>query len=548
MKGELNLFKSRNILFAWVLLLVIFLFIQAKAIPVLEDEVVPVRDERIYLQHADSLVFDQFLHPDAQRLSGNVVFHHKGMTLYCDSAVLYEKAQSFEAFGEVRMVQGDTLSLTGKYLYYDGNAQIAQVRYQVEMRHRNQVLLTDSLNYDRICGLGYFFEGGKLIDGENTLTSDWGEYYTATRKSTFNYSVKLKNPQFTLTSDTLHYDNVTKWSQVLGPSNIVNGRNRIYTTLGYYNSETERAKLYNRSIIFNEGTKMTGDSIFYDKLTGVMKAFSSIVYEDTRNKKILQGDFCQYNELSGTALAYDRALAKDYSNPDDTLFVHADTLRMYSYNMETDSVYRVMHGYFHVRAYRTDVQAVCDSLVANSKTRKMTMYRDPVLWSGNRQILGEEINVFANDSTIDSVYVERQALMVEQVDTLHFNQVAGQVMKSYFRQGEIYENRVDGNVYVVQYPMEKDSVLLYQNYTETSQLRMFMENRKLKKLWSPSAIGAFYPIGMAPPERTKLENFAWFDYMRPKDKYDIFEWRGKAKGTELKATIRRDAPLQRLKK
>lgn len=330
-----------------------------------------------------------------------------------------------------------------------------------------------------------------MIDGENTLTSDWGEYYTATRKSTFNYSVKLKNPQFTLTSDTLHYDNVTKWSQVLGPSNIVNGRNRIYTTLGYYNSETERAKLYNRSIIFNEGTKMTGDSIFYDKLTGVMKAFSSIVYEDTRNKKILQGDFCQYNELSGTALAYDRALAKDYSNPDDTLFVHADTLRMYSYNMETDSVYRVMHGYFHVRAYRTDVQAVCDSLVANSKTRKMTMYRDPVLWSGNRQILGEEINVFANDSTIDSVYVERQALMVEQVDTLHFNQVAGQVMKSYFRQGEIYENRVDGNVYVVQYPMEKDSVLLYQNYTETSQLRMFMENRKLKKLWSPSAIGAF---------------------------------------------------------
>lgn len=548
MKGELNLFKSRNILFAWVLLLVIFLFIQAKAIPVLEDEVAPVRDERIYLQHADSLVFDQFLHPDAQRLSGNVVFHHKGMTLYCDSAVLYEKAQSFEAFGKVRMVQGDTLSLTGKYLYYDGNAQIAQVRYQVEMRHRNQVLLTDSLNYDRIYGLGYFFEGGKLIDGENTLTSDWGEYYTATRKSTFNYSVKLTNPQFTLTSDTLHYDNVTKWSQVLGPSNIVNGRNRIYTTLGYYNSETERAKLYNRSIIFNEGTKMTGDSIFYDKLTGVMKAFSSIVYEDMRNKKILQGDFCQYNELSGTALAYDRALAKDYSNPDDTLFVHADTLRMYSYNMETDSVYRVMHGYFHVRAYRTDVQAVCDSLVANSKTRKMTMYRDPVLWSGNRQILGEEINVFANDSTIDSVYVERQALMVEQVDTLHFNQVAGQVMKSYFRQGEIYENRVDGNVYVVQYPMEKDSVLLYQNYTETSQLRMFMENRKLKKLWSPSAIGTFYPIGMAPPERTKLENFAWFDYMRPKDKYDIFEWRGKAKGTELKATIRRDAPLQRLKK
>ena len=542
-------YKINKVILAWTILASSLMVVQANAFSLAKDDVQPTNlDERIYLVHSDSLVFDQYDHPDAQRLSGNVIFRHKGMTLYCDSAVLYEKSQSFEAFGDVKMIQGDTLSLTGKYLFYDGNAQLAQVRHEVEMKHRNQILLTDSLNYDRIYSLGYYFEGGKLIDGDNVLTSDWGEYYTSTRKSTFNYNVKLDNPKFTLTSDTLHYDTNTKWSEIVGPSNIVSGDNQIYTESGYYNSDTEFVKLFKRSVIYNKDTRMVGDSIFYSKTTGEMRAYNNIEYTDTKNKNIMTGNFCRYNELSGEALAYDQALAKDFSNGADTLFVHADTLRMYSYNIDTDSVYRVMHGYFHVRAYRSDVQAVCDSLVANSKEHKLTMFRDPIIWSGARQILGEEINVFSNDSTIDSVHVDRQALMVERVDSAHFNQVAGQLMRAYFDKGEIKENRVNGNVYVVQYPMEKDSILLYQNYTETTEIRMFMENRKLKRLWSPAAQGSFYPIGMAPEERTKLENFAWFDYIRPLDKNDVFVWRGKAKGTELKPVIRREAPLQTLKK
>ena len=543
-------YKINKGIIAWAILALSLLVVQANAFSLADDDIKPSNlEERIYLVHSDSLMFDQIAHPDAQRLSGNVIFRHKGMTLYCDSAVMYEKSQSFEAFGKVRMIQGDTLSLTGKYLFYDGNAQLAQVRYEVEMKHREQTLLTDSLNYDRIYSLGYYFEGGKLIDGDNVLTSDWGEYYTNSRKSTFNYNVKLDNPKFTLTSDTLHYDTRSRWSEIVGPSNIVSGDSHIYTESGFYNSDSEIVKLYKHSVIYNKGTKMTGDSIFYDKLNGEMCAYDNIEYEDTKNKNILVGNYCRYNELTGEALAYDRALAKDYSSGTDTLFVHADTLRLHSFNIDTDSVYRVMHGYFHVRAYRADVQAVCDSLVANSKEKKLTMFRDPIVWSGNRQILGEEINVFSNDSTIDSVHVARQALMVEQVDSTHFNQVAGQLMRAYFdKNGDIKENRVNGNVYVVQYPMEKDSILLYQNYTETTEIRMFMQNRKLKRLWSPAADGAFYPIGMAPPERTKLENFAWFDYIRPIDKNDVFVWRGKAKGTELKPVIRREAPLQNLKK
>lgn len=505
-------------------------------------------DEKIYLIHADNLRYDEYRNPGAQLLSGKVNLRHEDLLMFCDSAVVYEATNSFEAFGHVRMLQGDTLSLTGDYLFYDGESQIAQMRHNVVMKHRNSTLITDSLNYDRLYSLGYYFEGGKLIDGDNVLTSDYGEYYTSTRLSTFNYNVTLVNPKFKLVSDTLHYDIQTKWANVMGPSNVISGDNRIYTEHGYYNTETEVARLMDRPVLHNKGRRMTGDSLYYNKLTGIMKAYENIVYVDSVNKNILTGNYGVYNELTGEALATDSALAKDFSSGEDTLYVHADTLRLFTYNIDTDSVYRVMHGYFHVRAYRTDIQAVCDSLVFNSRDKQLTMYRDPIAWSDNRQILGEEINVFTNDSTIDSIYVERQALLVEQMDSVHYNQVAGQVMKSFFAEGKMRENHVDGNVYIVNYPVERDSSILYQTYTETAKLRMYMEAGKLKKLWTPAAEGTFYPVDKAPRERTYLANFAWFDYIRPLNKDDLFEWRPKKAGTELKKSVRREAPLQTLDK
>ena len=188
-----------------------------------------------------------------------------------------------------------------------------------------------------------------------------------------------------------------------------------------------------------------------------------------------------YNELTGEAIATKNALARDFSQGKDTLYFHADTLHMYSYNLETDSAYRVLHAYFHARAYREDVQAVADSMVFHSAQKKITLFRDPIVWSDQRQIVGEEINVYLNDSTIDSVYVDRQALMIEKLDSTHFNQVGAQQMRTYFVKGEVSENRAVGNVMVVNYPLEKDSTIIYQNYVETAEARMFMKDRKLEK-------------------------------------------------------------------
>lgn len=506
----------------------------------------PEPEERIILKHADNLRFNENEMQSAQRLSGNVVLMHKGMTMFCDSAMLYEQSQTFDAFGHVKIVQGDTLTLTGDRLHYDGETLIAEMRFNVIMTHRNQKLYTDSLYYDRLYNMGYYEEGGKLIDGKNQLTSDWGEYHTDTRQATFNYNVELINDRFKLITDTLHYDTQTKWAEVVGASNIYSNADTLYTEHGFYNSDNEQVKLYKRSKAYGRNRIMEGDTVYYDKKTSVMEAFQNVSCLDEKNKNLLTGDYAWYNELTGEAIATKNALARDFSQGKDTLYFHADTLHMYSYNLETDSAYRVLHAYFHARAYREDVQAVADSMVFHSAQKKITLFRDPIAWSNQRQIVGEEINVYLNDSTIDSVYVDRQALMIEKLDSTHFNQVGAQQMRTYFVKGEVSENRAVGNVMVVNYPLEKDSTIIYQNYVETAEARMFMKDRKLKKIWAPASHGFFYPIGMAPAERTRLEGFAWFDYIRPISPDDVFKWRDKKAGTALKPSIRREAPLQNL--
>ena len=497
---------------------------------------------KVYLLHSDVLKKSKD-NPNAQILVGDVVFRHDSIYMYCDSACFYEKTNSLEAFDNVKMVQGDTLFLYGDHLFYDGDTQVAQVRNNVRMENRTITLTTDSLNYDRIANLGYFFDGGTLMDEQNVLTSDWGEYSPATKMSVFNYEVKLVNPQFTLTSDTLRYNTDTKIASIVGPSDIDSDENHIYSELGFYYTQQGQAELLDRSVLMNNGKRLIGDSLFYDRNRGIGEAFRNVELVDTINKNMLTGDYCFYNQLTGYAFATDRAVATEFSQG-DSLFIHADTLQLYTFHIDTDSVYREARAYHKVRFYRTDVQGVCDSLVFSSKDSCLTLYQDPILWNGKQQLLGEEIMVYMNDSTIDWAHIQNQALSVERLDSVNYNQVSGKEMKAYFEGGEMKQVDVIGTVRLVYYPMEKDSTLLGLNSSETSQLSMFLENRKLKKMtMSPKSSGTLYPMTQIPSEKMKLDNFAWFDYVRPQSKEDIFNWRGKGVGQELKKSTRGAAPL-----
>ena len=545
--SEYNKKHGHRIFSILILCLFGFCLVQAMQAPRRNSKKRP-QGGRVYLLHADELRYDMFgKNPDAQILKGKVSFLHQGSHLTCDSAYFYQASNSVKAFGHVHYRQGDTLTLTCDRAEYDGQMQMMRARKNVVLHHRRQVLLTDSLDYDRLYSMANFFDGGTLVDGKDKLVADWGEYHTETREAKFVYNVKLRSGKDVVTTDTLYYNTRESKAHMVGPSKIISAGSVVNTEDGYYDTKTDKAQLYGRSTVVDKEKTLTGDTLYYVK-DGESTGYGNVVYVDKKSKNSLTCNYLCYNEKTGMGFATRNPVAIDYSQR-DTLWMHSDTMRIYTFNINTDSVYRKVHAYPRVRAYRMDVQAVCDSMVFNSKDSCMTMYKDPITWNGNRQLLGEKIHVYMNDSTVRFAHVVGQALSIEQMpDSVHYNQITSNEMKAYFDHGEIKTAESIGNVQTIYYMTDdKDSSLVGLNYLETDTMRMYMgAGRKMEKIWTNKFTSTMYPMTQIPPSKYKLANFAWFEDIRPKDKNDIFVWRGKAKGTELKNIKRHEAPLQKI--
>ncbi len=505
-------------------------------------------DERVYLLHSDELFYDEKgPNPDAQIVKGKVKFMHKGGILTCDSAYFYQQQNSVRAMGHVLYRQGDTLSLDCERGFYDGQLQMMEARRNVILKHNSQTLYTDSLNYDRIWENAYFYDGGKLVDGGQQLVADWGTYNMVTKKATFYYNVVMLSDKQRVETDTLHYDTQASLAHVVGPSVMYQDSSTVHTSDAYFDNNTNRSQLFGRSTVKNGLKTIVGDSLYYNKETGEAEGFGRVVYVDEENKNELHGDYVRYNELTGYGFATKRALVKDYSQQ-DTLYMHSDTIKLFTFNINTDSVYREVHCYNNVRAYRTDMQAVCDSLVGNSADSCMTMYNNPVVWNGSRQVLGEVIKVYSNDSTIRSAHVEGQALSVEKCDEEnHYNQISSGILHAYFENGNIRKVQAQDNVRVIFYPIdEADSTLMLLNYTETDTLRMYLTpERQMERIWTSKHVSDMYPITQIPPDKYKLPQFVWIEDIRPLSKEDVFVRKERDESTKLKSQERMVAPLQK---
>ena len=505
----------------------------------------------VHMLHADATRFDEKVNPDAWILVGNVRFRRDSMYMQCDSAHYFQKKNSFQAFGNVKMEQGDTLFLYGDYADFDGDSNMARVRRGVQLINRNVVLETDSLDFDRNTNLGYFFDYGTLSDEESTLSSYYGEYNVGTKDALFLVGVSVENPQFRIESDTLHYNTDSKMAAIAGPSNIYSGENKVYSERALYNTAARQATLLDRSVLYNGNRNVTADSIYYDMQNGYSESFGNILYLDSHDRNMLTGEYAYLNELVDSAYVTGRALVCDFSQK-DSLFMHADTISVVSYNLNTDSLYRKVRACHKVRAWGESMQAVCDSLVFDSRDSCMTMYKDPILWNGDIQLLGEVVKVYMDSTSIDWVHIINQTLYAEPLDSMNFNQIKGKEMKFFFNEGKLSEMQVDGSVEIVFYPLDADSTYVGMNTTVAGRAVAYVKDGEVEKVVVPTdASGVFYPMGQRPPEKCFLENFGWFDYVRPKSKQDLFQWRGKDANMKLKV-FRRDAiplpTLDRLKK
>jgi lipopolysaccharide export system protein LptA len=474
----------------------------------------------VYLENSESLSFDKIQNPDIQVLKGNVRFRHDNALLYCDSAYFYEKANSLDAFGHVKIVQGDTLFVYGDFLYYDGNIKLAKLRRNVRMENRKTKLTTDSLNYDRMGNLAYYYTGGKIKDELNILTSIWGQYSPKTNEALFKKAVHLDNKDFTLDADSLRYNTKTNIANLISSTHILyNKETDIYSDKGWYNTSTEKMMLLNRSLVkHNDGKTLIGDTIFYDKKKKFGEGFSNVVMLDSVQKATLYGNYIYYNENGKNGMGTDSAQLVDWSSK-DTMYVHADTLLT-----SKDSIYDVARGYYHVRIYRDDVQGLCDSLAYSARDSIINLYGEPVLWAENSQLSGDSIRAYTKNKAINKIFIKDAAMAVQHEDSLYYNQLSGKEIIALVDSGQVRKINVNGNAETIYYPRdEKDSTLIGLNKTQSSYVVMFMKKKKVDKIVMTSASnGIMYPLKQLSGGDLYLKNYFWLEEQRPKKRQDIF--------------------------
>jgi lipopolysaccharide export system protein LptA len=279
--------------------------------------------------------------------------------------------------------------------------------------------------------------------------------------------------------------------------------------------------LYDRSVVVSKDrTKnITADSMFYDKTNTYVEAFGNMILNDTVKKIILMGDYGYYNENTKYAFATDSAQWIEYSRV-DSLFGHGDTLKLETIDQE-----RTIKAYYGVRFYRVDLQGVCDSLQYNTVDSVLKLYRNPILWNTGYQLTGDTIRILFNDSTVERVNVLNYAFAIEEVDTSYYNQLKGNDLTALFHAGDLYKIDVEGNAESIYYPIdEQDASFIGRNQTESVNfMSIDVENRKpVRIFWYPEPVGEVLPIPDLNSENKYLKDFVNYNYLRPRDKTDIF--------------------------
>lgn len=616
------------------------------------------QDDKVFLEHADSLFRPANEYEEFQIVKGTVKFRQGGMWMFCDSAYYYPEKNSMDAFGHVEMRQGDTLFVYADKLYYDGLEKHATLvrgpsRDKVELKNRTVNLKTDSLDYDVMNERGWYTTGGVLQDDVNTLTSIYGEYSPNTKQAKFRDDVKLVNNKdgYKLRTSELDYNTDTHIADINTHTVIEGANDTIVTTKGWYDTQTDHAQLTSRSTIThrdsaNNVTWLEGDSIIYDKLTRLSRAYmfrdkrkhqQPMVLTDTARKVQLIGGYGEYNDSTHTAMATEYPLLIEYSRP-DSLFLRADTILSYivqemvwpdsldnmlsaatrarlarfeslqqiadsmpvvlsllPYKFQlpgwgetpklpeeseeqapvsersersepsepsepSDSVDYSNHSNstdtldslaavdtvppappgprldklgrdsafmipkdFHVakaigkaRFFNKDAQGVADTMIYVQHDSMMYMLRKPLVWSGERQVMGNRIDLHLNDSTVDWAYLPESGILGEHVDEDFYQQLSGTKMKAFIDNEMIKRLEVEGNVQTIVLPQESDSTVNKLVNAESSYLTIDFVDGKLDhlKMW-PEVSGTVTPIGQVKQSQKFLQGFRWLDMLRP---------------------------------
>ena len=450
-----------------------------------------------------------------RKLIGNVKLVQDQTRIYGDSVVMYPQTNLAKVFGKtVKVEQGDTITITGKELIYDGTIKKAEMRKDVVYRDPSMTLYTDFLDYDMPANLAYYYNGGRLVDTTNVLTSESGSYHTVTNLASFKDSVRLLNPEYRVEADTLQYNTATKIAYTQGLTKITTNDGAVlYAEAGSeYNTADEQSS-FNLGTIETEAYTIRADELFSNKLEQLYTGTSNVEMVSKDNNVIITGDYAIHRRNLGITRVYGHALMKKIMQ-NDTLYMAADTLISIEDSIPSND--RIL-AYKNVKIYKSDLQGKADSLSYHVLDSIIYFFQDPVLWSQGNQIEADSINVEIINGRPYKMNTNVNSFVISQDTLQHFNQVKGRKMTGFFDdQGQMEKIVVSGNGESIYYALQGDSILVAMNKIICSDLLIRFKNNNVQYIdayTKPDA--SLIPPHEISQEASQLGGFNWRKEERP---------------------------------
>ncbi len=449
-------------------------------------------------------------------LIGNVVIKQAETTIYADSASVQRSENQAEAFGRIRVIEGDSVNITSKQLVYDGNTGTAHLYKDVIYRDGKATLYTDNLEFNKFTGISSYFGGGRLVNNSNTLTSKQGSYDKQNQQASFFGKVVLTSPDATATSDTLYYNTATGQARFVGPYRIVRRDGTIVegTDEFIYNTQSENATVV-QGFIENQDYIITGDRLRYNRQKEFFTAKGKVQMIAKNRQIIITGDEAFYDKTTG--------LTKVWGNPvmkrpvqNDTLYLSADT--MMSVESEVAAKKRLL-AWNGVKIYKQDLQGLSDSLAYRLADSVLFFYRDPVLWNVQNQMTGDTISMQIRNNQVDRMRLMQNGFVISK-DTVinYYNQVKGRLITAFFGKEELEQVAVNGNAESIYFVLDEKAanVMMGMNRLTSSSMLISFGNSTVQQIrfyQQPEAV--FVPPHELQEPQTRLQGFVWRAEQRP---------------------------------
>jgi lipopolysaccharide export system protein LptA len=476
--------------------------------------------KKIIVENSDFADVNQTEVPDALLLTGNVRVNHDGVIMTCNKAYYFQKENYIKAFGNVQLVQGDTLFLNSKYAEYSGNVKKAFATGDAVMSSPDATLVTDTINFDRNTQEVFYNTKGTITNLKNTLVSKSGRYYVAEKKFQFLTAVTITNPTYVIQSNHLDYYSNSGHSYLLGPSTITSKANYIYTEKGFYDTKKNLAHFLNKSYIKYDDRIIKGDSLYYDRNREFASATRNVKITDSINRGIVKGNYAEIYKKQDSMFVTKRAVAVNFVE-NDSVYIHGKKLMVTG--KEGD---RIIRAFNNVRFYKTDMSGKCDSIHSSSKIALTKLMGNPILWNGENQITGEIMHLIGDNNTqkLDSLKVLNNTFLVSK-DTLGtgYNQVKGQNLYGKFLDGKLHDVDIIKNTEVIYYMRNDAHELIGINKNVSSKINLIFDKNAVETItFFQQVDGDLFPEKELPENARKLRGLLWRGDERIKSKDDIF--------------------------